>query len=557
MRAKVVLLITVLVLLWEVSPAQTGEWMWFQDAGGVEYDGVSSIESDISGSLYVTGYYESPATFGSFMVPEHGYDDSYIAKLSSSGEWQWVKDIGGVLFDRGTVIKVDNEGDVYAMGSVSATVSFGPYSIACPQGYLALYIAKLNSSGDWQWVRQILVSTQTSSANIHNAVVLDDGSICVSGGLSGTVNFGTHSITSYGNGDVYIAKIDADGNWLWVNHFGGSGNDYCCGLASDSTDNIYIAGLFVGLSDFGTTELTSVGYNDIFIAKCNADGTFGWAIQCGGSDEFEWLGNALAISQNDEIFFTGGFEGTATFGEYQLTSNGGMDIVIGKINLDGNWIWVVNSGGSGSDTGRCITTDQQGYIYVSGDFQNVVSFGAEELTCISNTDIYLAQLDNSGNYIWATQASPMNWSAPNCMTVDTQANVYIGGDYNSEFTLGNINMPDPGEMNLFVAKFGIAVPVQDEVTPSPIGNVFAYPNPFSDQLQMAYETKNTPIYSAGIYNIRGQLVYKPEIDQSSRNFHAVWDGCDINGTRCAEGIYILKLMMEDNTVKFKKITLFK
>lgn len=101
----------------------------------------------------------------------------------------------------------------------------------------------------------------------------------------GTADFnpgtGTANLTTAGQSDIYISKLDADGNFLWAKRIGGNSWDDGSGISLDATGNIYVTGHFSGTVDFdpgaGTANLTSAGNYDIFICKLDAAGNFLWA----------------------------------------------------------------------------------------------------------------------------------------------------------------------------------------------------------------------------------------------------------------------------------------
>lgn len=554
MILKAFCLISLVSILCCAIQAQTSEWLWFQSAGGDQYDGVEKIATDPSGNIYVTGYYEGNASFGSITIPGHAYQDAYVAKIDPQGNWQWAKDIGSDLFDEGNGITVDSDGYIYAVGRIATNASFGPINVSVPYGMVASYIAKLDAAGSWQWVRPLLYTADNNTLGFRNVAVAADGSIFVNGGFSGTVSFGTHTLTSYGQGDVFLAKMDAAGNWLWADRMGGVNTEYCGGLGLDVMGNAYSSGNFPGNAQIGAFSLTSVGYSDVFIAKHNPAGECLWALSCGGSGDID-TNRGIAVNNSGETCLTSSFEGTGTFGTFVLPSNGGRDIAITKLDADGNWLWAQNAGGTGDEYDYGVAWGSQDCLFVTGRFQNSVNFGAFNLTSISYADVFLVKLDAAGNYLEAVSASSEGGGEPKCLAVDAQTNAYIAGAYNMPFTLGDIYVPDPGEMNLYVAKYGILVSVHDEVSPVLEAFAAAYPNPFAENLSLAFDRDAVNILNARIYNLKGQLVRETGLWISTDGCASVWDGRDDSGRRCPEGVYLLWLQTDCGTPLVKRVTL--
>jgi len=135
-------------------------------------------------------------------------------------------------------------------------------------------------------------------------------------------------------------------NFLWVEQAGGTDIDIGRAIATDGSGNSIVTGEFSGTATFGDTTLTSDGSNDIFIAKYDGDGNFLWVEQAGGTDID--IGRAIATDGSGNSIVTGEFRGTATFGDTTLTSVGSsFDIFIAKYDGDGNFLWVVQAGGLG------------------------------------------------------------------------------------------------------------------------------------------------------------------------------------------------------------------
>ena len=114
---------------------------------------------------------------------------------------------------------------------------------------------------------------------------------------------------------------------------GGSSNDAGKGIATDSSGNAYVTGHFLGTANFGSTNLTSSGSDDVFIAKLSNSGSWQWVVKAGGSSSDKGFG--IAVDSNGNAYVTGHFLGTATFGNTSLTSGGSQDIFVAKLSTNG------------------------------------------------------------------------------------------------------------------------------------------------------------------------------------------------------------------------------
>src|SRR5690606_9459529 len=134
---------------------------------------------------------------------------------------------------------------------------------------------------------------------------------------------------------------------------------------------------------------------DIFISKLDTNGNFLWAKSMGGvSGDY---GSSITTDSSGHIYTTGAFTGTADFDpgvdEFELTSTGGTDIFISKLDTNGNFLWAKSMGGASADNGNSITVDSAGYIYTTGDFQGTADFdpgsGTSNLVSAGGTDIFI------------------------------------------------------------------------------------------------------------------------------------------------------------------------
>lgn len=307
-----------------------------------------SLAVDPSGNVYTTGEFMGTTDFnpgiGAFSLTSSSsnWPDIFISKLDSSGNFVWAKAIGGVNDDKGYSIAIDpaGNGDVYITGRFMGTVDFDPGT-----GVFNLtgtnFISKLDSSGNFIWAKV--------SGGYY--IALDSfGNVYTTGFFSGTVDFdpgaGTFNLTSAGQADIFISKLDGSGNFVWAKAMGGSINDVGASLAVDASGNVYAIGYFSGTGDFdpgpGTLNLTTAGLYDIFISKIDNSGNFVWVKAVGGTS-YDY-GLSIAISTSGNIHVTGYFQsGSLSFGAYALIFAGGaaytydtfiakMDTLVNGIN---------------------------------------------------------------------------------------------------------------------------------------------------------------------------------------------------------------------------------
>ena len=275
------------------------------------------------------------------------------------------------------------------------------------------------------------------------------GNILVAGLFTGTNSV----LTSAGLEDMFLAKYDAAGTLLWTRRAGGIGYDEARGVATDPSGNIYVGGLFQNTAGFGTTNLTSSGESDAFLAKYDPNGTLLWARKAGSADFDE--AHSIAVDAQGNVVLTGFIDANATFGTLTLTNTSGSDdVFVAKCNSAGTFLWVRKAGGSATnDVGNGIALDTNANVYVTGYFADTATFGSTTLTSSNaSPDSFLAKYDPSGNFLWARRAGGSSDDAGNAVTVDVRGNVTVAGRFVAAANFGNTNLAGNGR-DIFTARY--------------------------------------------------------------------------------------------------------
>jgi hypothetical protein len=324
-----------------------GNFVWAKNMGGTGDDYGNSIVTDASGNVFTTGFFHGTADFdpgpGVFNLYGDINYNIFISKLDPSGNFVWAKSLGGMFGGVGNSIALDASNNIFTIGYFTGTVDFDPgpsvFNLTS-NGSDNLFISKLDSLGNFVFVKAI-----ETIGNIFSTSRLGtNGSLYTMGHFAGTVDFdpgpGIFNLTSFGNGDMFILKLDNSGNFGWVKALGGTGS-YTNGksLAIDVSENIYATGSFYGTTDFdpgaGTFNLNSIG-NDIFISKLDSSGNLVWAkpVISSGNEK----GTSIAIDAfSGNLCITGVFDDNEiNFGSILLHNTNqmlpGNDIFIAELD---------------------------------------------------------------------------------------------------------------------------------------------------------------------------------------------------------------------------------
>lgn len=429
---------------------QTRGWLWASRAGEAKYEVANDLAVDSQGNQYVVGEFVEKAVFGSVTLTSKGLEDIFVAKSDPEGNWLWAVRAGGWRADRGFAIALDGAGNVCLTGTFERDALFGAHGISSA-GFGDVFVANIDSGGNWLWT----VQAGGEGSDCGYGIAVDAaGSIVLTGSFEKTAAFGSQQLTSYGERDAFAAQLDSEGNWLWAVRAGGLSFDQGAGLALDSAGNAILSGSFRGDAVFGGYLLKSAGSSDVFVAKLDSSGDWLWAVQAGGTATDEGL--AVALDSSGNAFLTGRVWGSAAFGSRQLVSEAapgeGESIFVAKLDPAGNWLWAARAGESSDNRGLGIAADPAGNAYLIGLCLGDAAFGAVSLPALGKKDIFIAKLDSLGNWLWAIRAGGSGWDEARGIALDGAGNAYICGLFEADAAFGSCALSSSGNLDVCVAK---------------------------------------------------------------------------------------------------------
>lgn len=362
-------------------------YFWGGKTGGAGVDAVRGVAVDPAGNTYVTGYYAATANFdiqgGNTSFTSAGSRDLFIAKYDIFGQLLWAKSVGGVGVEDARAICVDLNNNIWITGQFTGTVDFDP------------------------------------SANTANL-----------------------SASQSGDADMFVAKYDASGNYLWAGVFTG-GNPDEKGYAicvNPVTGNICVTGTFSGTVDFdpsvAVNNKTCAGVKDAFLLVLNTSGTLVSINVIGGVGDD--IGFGIAVDAQGNYCLTGQFGGVVDFdlgnGTNNKTASGPYDAFVVKYNSSYALQFISVIGGTSDlDRGLGISVDASNNIYAGGYFSGttdidqtaaVVNVSSYSITVPNG---YLVKYSASGAYLWSVICNSTINSAVSAVAAWGSSDVFISG----------------------------------------------------------------------------------------------------------------------------------
>ncbi|TNE47443.1 MAG: hypothetical protein EP343_19935 [Deltaproteobacteria bacterium] len=429
-----------------------GTWLWTKAAGTADYDTASGVGVDTQGNVYVGGLLaKANTTFGSLTLSVKGTGDAFVAKLDPQGNWKWVTAGGSPKYDNARTFVTDGAGNSYIIGAVYDGAVFGKSTLTVSGRLRSLFVAKVDNTGQWVWANN---GSGTRSYAYHSTVD-NAGNVYLTGTFNANESFGTIQLAPKGNGDIFLAKLDSAGKWLWAESAGGTRYSYGYGVTADSSGNAFVVGQFYGKTTFGSSSYSSKGgeNNDAFVAKYSSTGVFTSLQQYGGTGGFNDSASGIARDSAGNLYVTGRFRGELTFGSTTLSAPSSDEMLyVAKMTSSGQWAWAVttsNGNGSGSYD---MTVDGSGNVYVVGQSQGTTKLGSCSYASKGGSDIFVAKLNSNGACQWVAGGGGGSFDFGHSVVVGSQGNVYVTGYVNGTGSFGSLSLSNKGSNDLFVGK---------------------------------------------------------------------------------------------------------
>lgn len=324
---------------WIVKLNNTGNIVWQKCFGGTGGDYAYDIVSTSDG-----GYIFSGATSSSDgdISGFHGAVDAWVVKLSATGTIEWQKVLGGSATERALSVIVTSTGEYLVAGYTNSTDG----DVSGNHGNYDSWIVKLSSAGNTVWTKTYggsLYDVAATITEVTDGFMISAGAESIDGDLS--------TLTHHGGRDLWLYKINSNGDLQWQKTYGGSGEDNGGNIRMTSDGGF----VFSSTTTSNNGDVSgNHGYFDTWVVKLNATGNIVWQKCFGGTDmdnagimDIDAAGNILLVgytfSRNGDI----------------PGNKGGSDLWILQLDQNGNKLNSNVLGGKKGDTGEdaVATTD--------------------------------------------------------------------------------------------------------------------------------------------------------------------------------------------------------
>ncbi|MEO0896442.1 MAG: tail fiber domain-containing protein [Bacteroidota bacterium] len=390
------------ILVAKISPK--GVFLWVKQFGGNGSEFAGPLLLDQSGNIYISGSF-SGATLpvGGTTLISNGSFDIFLIKLNPNGDVLWAINDGGSDSESTRGLALDPAGNPVIVGSCRARTTLGGITFdLAPGNNKGFFLVRYNPAG--QFLSGTVSGSNNLSHRVTDVAIDQNGNAYVTGYFTGNANFGSTSLTATSTiSNAFLCKISPSNQFLWATQITGT-ESRGLSLGLDQLGEIYWLGTFKGTSNFGPTPTSSLGGDDAFLAKLDPNGQFVWANSIGGTgDDF---GVRVKVAPTGESYATGWFRGTITPVSPSLVARGGDDAFVVKFDALGQALWAKRAGGSAFDSGTDLALDSLGNLSVLGSLGvNSIDFDGTSVSVSGTPQFFLWTLNSQNGSLGGVSGS--------------------------------------------------------------------------------------------------------------------------------------------------------
>lgn len=567
MKNLTLFLVLSMVIIISANTTRAQDFIEAFNIGSYDYDEAYGMYVNAYGNIYLCGNFEGdvdfdPSSNEALISSESGYD-GYLALYDKDGNYIWAISISGDdnIYCRNVI--GDASGSVYMTGYFRGNADFDPSGqefILTSGENTDGFLAKYDDNGNFLWAFSI-------SSDFHNTChgidIDNDGNLTICGTFKGDIDFDpsgeTHIVSDHGFMDAFIAQYrPSDGSLIRVGNIGGDPSVfYLPTVDCKSSGDTYFSGYFTDTIDIdpgaGINMVASAGQTDIFLIKLDGNWNSEWSHTFGSTGQ----DHAYDVYYDEgTVFITGIFDLSVDFdpsaNEAVLTSAGDYDGFIAAYTIAGEYLWAKQIAGDNPKNINSLCIDNDNNIYIAGDYYGTVDFDPSlqtyELSSFDNWDLFVAKYDPDGNFEWASSAGGYlnDYSQHISLSLD-QEEVLVCGKFQSSINFNpegpNYELISEGGFDAFLAMYGAFSGASVHEGNNEVIDVFVYPNPAKETIQISSSTFGPDIQYRILNNI-GLLIKEGQLVNEITN---------IDMSEFASGLYYLWVINEGQSIVRKVI----
>lgn len=514
-----------LPLLIAAAPALAapGDHVWSRG-----FDAEMLADVTTSGEVVSAGIFYGSVDFGGGLLetstPFGG--EMYVVKFDAAGQHQYSFAIGGGQNMRVDAVRADGAGGVYVMGRVfSGTVDFGGGPLVASTSF---FVVRYDASGNH------VFSNFYGDVEIADAEA-DAQGLLIAGATRSTADFGGGPLTTAGNTDALVVRLDGTGAHVFSAIYGGASSEYARAVGTDASGAPVLAMQIVAPTDFGGGVLTPAGYA-LVLVELDANGAHVRSTLIDGSFTSGATFNMhLDVDDAGDFVLAGELHGGADFGGGTIYTAANTDVFVATFDTDGVHQFSQSYGSSSFQVVNSVALTPEGSIVLSGNFVNSIDFGGGPLSAgASIPALFFARLSRTGTHESSAQIGP---GFALSTRVAASGVTLLNASATPDLDLGG------GPLGPYYSFLGVLEGGATS-TPAPaaplriLGGLTNRPNPFNPSTVIEFDLHREARVTLSIVDARGRVVLLDHLGSRAAGRHAVrWDGRDAHGVAVGSGVY--------------------
>ena len=522
MQKYYILYVSVSILLFAL-PVQGQNWSWVQQWGTAQTEQVTSIESLIDGSLVVSGNYQQQLDIGN-QLPIARENDIFLASLSAQGQSNWNLAGGSADDDAAVALATDASGNINWTGSFWDTLQLDFFLLPSPVSGRSLFVLQIDDQGNINWGEVI---HGTGDKEVTDIEVSGDGDVYVSGHFTESLSIGDTLLNAVAERDIFLAKYDLDGNFIWATQLGKTGTHQAVSLAPMPDGGVVLGGYFEGSIVWPGGEMAvTTPDDDACLFRFHPDGSVAWGLRAGA--QYQDRINAITTSPQGLVYIAGTFLGVLDFGgDFVLETVGFNDnIFLAAFSASGDAYWVHPIGETTQEMTLALEWHPDFKLLLSGLYEENLSIAPFSLISGSTAlSSFVVSLDQTAVPQWVVGLSSTDNLLAQAVTATNSGQVFVGGTFAGQASFDEQPYPAEGQFDAFVGAINqqltdIKKPVPSkpfiEVRPNPVRTNLFIESRYSDTHVQIFQPNGqqiwegtTPVqldmtrYPSGIYTVHG------------------------------------------------------
>ncbi len=402
MNTKIILFVLAFLISFSTS-AQS--WQWALSDGSNNVEQTISLCTDVFGNVYASGYFgdgPAPVNFGVFAGDTlylQGKTDIFITRYDQNGNGNWAKRAGtnsagmNYLLETGFLCNNKADSSIFLYGVYAGNFSLDTFYFPGNPNKTEFFISKFNYGGNCLWVKG--AASLQSQGSLKSMSSDQTGKSYLIGIVDSAAVLDTINIPPGG----FVSRINADGKFLWAKRIYDIWESGSWQIKATASGFI-ASGVFMDTAYIDSIPVISKGSHDIFVAAFDSLGSVQWVKTFGGNSSD--YGSQISLDANNNIYISASFV-DSLYLDSILFTNPNRDIALVKLDPLGNLIWARQLGATGDAQINDIDADQTGNVYITGRFSQTITFGANTLSTMNNLDMFLARYSSNGNCLGVRQ----------------------------------------------------------------------------------------------------------------------------------------------------------